>query len=534
MAATLYGPDGRPIDRALLRREIAGPTVTGVRQVVSGHPSGGLTPQRLAAILRRAEEGDADSYYELAEDIEEKDLHYLGVLGTRKRAVCQMEITVEAAGDDADRQAIRHADFVRDWLRRDSLEDELFDMADAIGKHHSVVEIVWEVSDGQFVPARLVWQDPRWFVYDTADGRSLKLRGDNGEMVDLPAAKFIHTEIRAKSGMPIRTGLARPAAWFWMFKSYTLKDWITFLEVYGLPLRIGKHPAGATPEEIDALARAVGLLGTDAAAVISDGMTIEFERGVEASNAAIFRDAAEYWDQQISKAVLGQTATTDAIAGGHAVGRIHNEVRQDILRADAKSLRVAINRDLVRPMIDLNFGPQRAYPRVMLGFADAADLAVWMPALRSFVEMGGRVGAAAVRDKLGIEDPDGDEDLLRPPGAAFGGRSQPDAPAPQDRPPAQATAAHSATAQDLPPADRLDQLRLAAMAEAAQMEGPLDAALLAAIEDAASYDDLLARLGGWLRAGDDAGLAELLARARFAARIAGELEILADLGGPPV
>src|SRR3546814_16570638 len=86
----LVDPYGRPLSAAALKREEAAPTLTGVRQILAGHPSFGLTPERLARILREAAAGDATRYLELSEDMEEKDLHYLGVLGTRKRAIAQL------------------------------------------------------------------------------------------------------------------------------------------------------------------------------------------------------------------------------------------------------------------------------------------------------------------------------------------------------------------------------------------------------------------------------------------------------------
>src|SRR4051812_21832972 len=97
---------GKAIETKKLTQEEAGPSLMGIRQVISNHPSRGITPQRLASILLEAEEGDATRYYELAEDMEEKDLHYAGVLGTRKRAVAQLEMTVEAASDGAEDVAI--------------------------------------------------------------------------------------------------------------------------------------------------------------------------------------------------------------------------------------------------------------------------------------------------------------------------------------------------------------------------------------------------------------------------------------------
>ncbi|MDO8606162.1 MAG: DUF935 family protein [Phaeospirillum sp.] len=78
---------GNPIDIKRLAVEESGPSITGVRQILSDHPWRGMTPYRLAQVLHAAEDGDADSYLEVAEEIEEKDLHYRSVLGTRRLQV---------------------------------------------------------------------------------------------------------------------------------------------------------------------------------------------------------------------------------------------------------------------------------------------------------------------------------------------------------------------------------------------------------------------------------------------------------------
>ena len=76
----LVMPDGRPLVREKLDKEIAAPSQASVRTIHSGHPAQGLTPARLGSLLRQAENGDAIAYFELAEEMEEKDLHYLAVL----------------------------------------------------------------------------------------------------------------------------------------------------------------------------------------------------------------------------------------------------------------------------------------------------------------------------------------------------------------------------------------------------------------------------------------------------------------------
>ena len=115
---TLYDAYGREVDTGLLREEQAAPTMAGVRNIYSVmHPSIGLTPERLSGILRQAEFGDPFLYLELAEEMEEKDLHYLAVLGTRKNAVAQLDLVVGAASSGAEDQ--RAAAMVREMLLTD-------------------------------------------------------------------------------------------------------------------------------------------------------------------------------------------------------------------------------------------------------------------------------------------------------------------------------------------------------------------------------------------------------------------------------
>jgi len=402
---------GRPVRTADLKREVAGPTLSGVRSPLSGYPADGLTPLKLAAILREADQGDPIRYLELAETIEERDPHYLGVLGTRRRSVSQIDITVEPGTEDARGEEI--ADRIRDWLARDELAEELFDVLDCIGKGYSFTEILWDTSSGQWDPARLERRDPRWFRFDRAELTTPRLLDEGGEEKPLPGFKFIDARIKAKSGLPLRGGLARVATWGWLFKMYTQRDWAIFTQTYMQPLRLGRWGAGATEEDKSTLFRAVANIAGDCAAIIPESMQIEF---VEANGAAatsdVYLSRVDWLDRQISKAVLGQTATTDAIAGGHAVGQEHREVQEDIERADAKALAAILNRDLIRPWVDLEWGPQPRYPRLVIARPEAEDLSALASQLSLLVPLGLKVSAASVRDKFGLEEPDGEDDTL--------------------------------------------------------------------------------------------------------------------------
>ena len=530
----LLGPDGQPIRRQLLKREIAAPTVTGVRPIIGDHPSAGLTPRRLANLLRSAEEGDAIAYLELAEDMEEKDLHYSSVMGTRKRAVAQLEVTVRAASDAADDEA--DAELIRQFLARDEIEDEVFDMLDAIGKGYSVTEIIWEETEGQWMPERLEWRLPQWFELDRDDGRTIWLRGDDGPEA-LPPWKFIVHCARAKSGLPIRGGLARIAAWAYLFKNYTLKDWVQFAEVYGQPIRVGKYHPGATEDERATLLRAVASIGTDAAAIIPESMLIEFVKADQTGSMDLYERLCDWLDRQMSKAVLGQTLTTEVKSGSLAAARVHEEVRADIERADARQLAATLNRWLVRPIIDLNRGPRRWYPSLSIGRAEEHDINAMSEAIARLVPMGLRVRQAQVREMLGLDDPDAEDELL-------GGGSEPSPTEPDEtadksddeegddqRETASACPIHggrpalaAADAQADP--DSIEDL----VAEMLDVEGweedvdPIVDPVRRLLDDSDTLEEVRDRLAELLAGMSTDQLADRLARAAFASRLAGEVE----------
>jgi phage gp29-like protein len=255
-------------------------------------------------------------------------------------------------------------------------------------------------------------------------------------------------------------------------------------------------------------------IASDAAAIIPASMQLEFvEASKAAANAAVFQGLVEFFERQTSKLVLGQTATTDAIAGGHAVGQEHRQVQEDIERADARQLMVTLKRDLVVPLVSLNMGPRDAYPTIRIGRPAQDDLTLQLSALKELVPLGLKVSMSEVRDKFGFADPDDKDELL---GAAAAPSS---ATVPPAVSPAQAEKPALA-AQGTGEADAVDGMVDELLADWKPLAAPLVTAILSAAEDATSAEDFVSRLVAVAAADHGAGLRDALARGQFMARVA--------------
>lgn len=528
----ILGPDGMPVQRAILSEEIAAPTLTGVRSAWQEGVAAGLTPARLAQILKAADQGDGQDYLTLAEEMEEREPQYGTVLGVRKRAIQGLEIQIEAASQDAEDVAL--ADEVRDLFAAPEVSDLIGDMLDALGKGFSMVEIMWQTDAKRWTPAEFIWRDPRYFQFDRLTGRKINLRSAgsvDGE--PLPPFKFVRHVFRLKSGQALRGGLARFAAWSFLFKSFSLRDWASFLETYGMPIRIGKYGQGATPEQQKILIKAVRSIASDAAAIIPETMNIDFvsaDKSGTGASSSVFYGFASYLDEAIAKIVLGQTQTTDK-GSNRAQAQVHDGVRKDIMLADARSIGATLKRDLVQPYVELNHGPRPRYPNVVLVIRDNADITATATALEKLVPMGLRVREGEVRDMLGFSDPKATDRLLSAPQAV--GTSAP-ASAPQiaSQPalnrhdPANCPCCRGLAINRQGAPDEVDRIGAEYLADWVPMMEPMLKPIFDAVENAESLEALRAQLPALA---DDMDTSEFERRLRAATAIA---RGLGDIGNP--
>lgn len=374
-----------------------------------------LTPARLASILSEVRNGGCPAdYLTLAQDIELKDLHYRSVLSTRKDAVCGLDLKVETAGEEKIAQAI--ADAVKTDIvlsRSAKIRSLIRDMLDGLGKGFSVNEIIWDTTGPRWKPRQYLFRDPRWFQYDKKDGRTLKLRDSlNTDLIDLHPWRFIVHEPHLISGTQIISGLAFTALFYWMMKHYDVTSWAAFIDRYGYPIRIGKYGKKATEDDIKTLKRAVAAIGSDFGAVIPEAAIIEIIEAKSTGDvSAVYEKMAVWVDKQISKLVLGQTMTVDE-GSSRAQSQTHEEIRDDIADADILQVEETLNNCLVIPYVDINFGPQAEYPRIVLYKPDQKNIEQIVDAVEKLGRQGLKVKADELRNLLGLSHPGKDDETI--------------------------------------------------------------------------------------------------------------------------
>jgi len=374
-----------------------------------------LTPDRLAAILSDVRRGECPSeYLELSQDIELRDLHYRSVLSTRKDAITGLDIKVIPANDDEKNKELADAverDIVKNHCAK--LRSLIRDMLDALAKGFSVNEIIWDTSGIPWKPKKYKFRDPRWFQYDRETGDTLMLRAPYGNNLEpLKPFQFVVHEPHLISGKQITAGLALPALFYWMLKTYNVTSWAAFIDRYGYPIRIGKYGKKFTEEDRVTLKRAVAAIGQDFGAIIPESAQLEIiESKSTGEKSNVYNNMANWIDKQISKLVLGQTMTTDE-GSSRSQSETHDKVRGDVADSDIQQVVDTLNSALTVPYIDLNFGKQSEYPRIDIFKPDEKNIEQIISAIEKLGPQGLKVKADEIRSLVGLSNPEEGDDVI--------------------------------------------------------------------------------------------------------------------------
>lgn len=511
--------------------------------------TGGMTPRKLNQILTNADAGDMVDMHRLFADIEDRDEHIHAELSKRRRALLGLQWNIhpgkgpgKGAGDKPDKRAQAIAEAVREQF--DSMpdfEDMVLDLADGIGHGFAALEIEWGYDGRVHVPVALHHRPQTWFhllpPQFGGDGNTLRLRDGSMEGLELQPLGWVLHRHRSKSGWLARSGLFRVLVWTFLLKGYARGDFAEFLEIHGLPLRVGTYPTTASKEDKAALKRAIQAIGHDAAGIIPQGMVIDFKEAAKGSEAP-FEAMLEHCERGQSKAILGGTLTSqaDGKSSTNALGKVHDDVRRDIMASDARQIASTITQQILMPLAVLNQGVNdpALLPYFTFDTSDPADLGELAEALPKLVPVM-RIPEAWAHEKTGIPLPEGNEPVLKANSSPAQGKDQGQGSKP---PLAGKVATAALTVPGLteggqvgfPDQDALDAATVPAATLQHIME-QLTGSLVAELKTGATPDELLAVLANHYPRMETRDMEELLARAMFVAEVWGRVSADAEGAG---
>ena len=275
------------------------------------------------------------------------DSHVGGCVRRRKAAIKGLEWRITPTGNE------KTDEILTALFDRLPMSQIISEMLDATLFGYQALEVMWESKDGLLLPVAIVGKPQEWFVFD--DENQLKLRTKeniNGE--ELPPYRMLLATQNATYINPYGLGDLSLCFWAATFKKGGFKFWLEFMEKYGSPWLVGKHPRQAQTKEIDELLDSMEtMLGTAVAAIPDDSSIGMLESASKGASSQVFDDFLRYCKSEIAIALLGQNQTTEAEAN-RASATAGLEVTRDI-RDDDASLVERVFNQLLSWICELNF-----------------------------------------------------------------------------------------------------------------------------------------------------------------------------------
>jgi len=227
-------------------------------------------------------------------------------------------------------------------------------LMDALLTGIEVVETMWTVSDGMWVPKRFAQRAQKRFTFiqDTAE-RPPELRMLTREDMlrgrALPERKFIVHRVNPQDDNPYGMGLGLQTYWPVFFKRAGIVAWNKRLARTGSPMPWGKYPNGAGPKEKDTLFRALRAMSNDGVLMTPQGMDISLLESKMAGSGSISseRELAEYMDDWIAAVWTGESPRGKAGGAVAAAAKERESVRLGLTKGDSDLLTETLKEQLL-------------------------------------------------------------------------------------------------------------------------------------------------------------------------------------------
>ena len=154
-----------------------------------------------------------------------------------------------------------------------------------------------------------------------------------------------------------------------------------------MPIAKGTYPIGTSKEIQNDLLAVLSKIQTETAIVHQDDQTVEYMTANQ-SDKGSYQEILEYCGKQITKAILGNTLSTDegTRVGSLALGKVHQDVLKLYITKLKRQIEEYVDENIIRDLIDYNF-TERLYPNFVLPL-DEKDMATLSEVIYRLMSVG--------------------------------------------------------------------------------------------------------------------------------------------------
>lgn len=294
-----------------------------------------------------------DEYRKLLEDP-----HVYAAVQQRKSQVSQMGWELVNYTDED-----KEYEEILTIMRRFDLPRIISEILNALFLGYSVLEIMWKRFGEKIYPVDLIEKPQEWFAFDAKNKIVLK----KGLTVKtLPRMKFIVAQNEPTFKNPYGEKLLKKIYWTTKSKAIAVAMWQKLAERYGMPSLVGRYPSTATETEIEQLLEDLEKMIEDNITVMSADNEIEFQESMKYNAGMVFEKLMEFYNAEISKAILTVTLTTEiARRGAYSAAQVHQEMLEYIGLHDKKLVEKVFNQMFAYAWL-VNYGELKEAPRIKL------------------------------------------------------------------------------------------------------------------------------------------------------------------------
>lgn len=184
------------------------------------------------------------------------------------------------------------------------------------------------------------------------DKKLLLLEGNiNG--LTIPYGDFMSDLNLIQFGRPNDLGLLQKASYNVLWKFYARSDWSRTSEKFGMPFLHIKANTNVE-SELDRIEEKAANFGSDGYIVTQSGDEVQIEQRSSDDIHKIYLENINYCDDQISKLINGQTATSDEKAFSGSAN-VQERVLEDISFARMRRVKYAVNNQLIPFLVEKGF-----------------------------------------------------------------------------------------------------------------------------------------------------------------------------------